>query len=68
MNHTPTQININDWYEFGGGFTATSFYHNTDTSVMMKLYAPFMPPEEGYNELCCAEEVYKMAIITAALK
>lgn len=65
MNRQATLINLNDWEEFGGGFTAKSYYHKTDDSVMMKLYAPFMPPEEGYNELCCAEEVYKMGIPTA---
>lgn len=65
MNKEAKLINLNDWEKFGGGFTADSFYHKTDDSVMMKLYADFMPPIEGYNELRCAEEVANLGIPTA---
>lgn len=65
MNKDAKLINLNEWEKFGGGFTADSFYHKTDDSVMMKLYAEFMPPIEGYNELRCAEEVLNLRIPTA---
>ena len=32
------QININDWVKQGEGGTATSYYHKTDNTIMLKLF------------------------------
>ena len=62
MNKTPRKINLDDWEKFGGGYTADSFYHKTDKSLMMKLYAPFMEPEEGLHELEVSETLTQFNI------
>lgn len=65
MNSTPELIQLKDWNEFGGGFTASSYYHNTDNSIMMKLYANFMPPEEALVELEFSERVAALGFTIA---
>ena len=65
MNTIPTQISLDDWEKFGGGFTADSFYHKTDNSIMMKLYAAFMGSKDPLTELELAEEVVSLGIPTA---
>lgn len=62
MNKIPHKINLDDWECFGGGYTADSFYHKTDDSLMMKLYASFMGPEEGLHELEVSEALMQIDI------
>ena len=62
MNKIPRKIDLDEWIKFGGGYTADSFYHKTDDSLMMKLYAPFMRPEEGLHELEISEAIAQINI------
>jgi len=65
MNTVPREINIEDWEQFGGGFTSDTFYHKTDDAVMLKLFASFMKPEDSLKELLISEAVSKLGIPTA---
>lgn len=62
MDKKPKLIDINDYEKFGGGYTADSYYHKTDKSVVLKLYAPFINPEESLNELNYSEHIANLGI------
>ena len=57
----PREINIEDYEESGDGYTAISYFHkNGDT--MMKLYAPFIPPEVVEQEMIIAKRLLTLGI------
>jgi len=62
MNKEPELIDINEWECFGGGYTADSYYHKTDKTIMLKLFAPFMPPIVAYKELTMSEVILTCGI------
>ena len=66
--YEPKKINLDDWEMFGGGHTAESFYHKEDKSIMMKLYAPFIPKEVIYWEKECADAVLKCGVVTTPVR
>ena len=66
--YEPKKINLADWDLFGGGHTAESYYHKTDDTVMMKLYAPFVPKETVYWEKECADAVMACGVATTAVR
>ncbi len=65
MNKEARLININEWEKFGGGYTADSYFHKTDDTVMLKLFTDFLPPSAPLNELEQAERVRNLGIPTA---
>jgi len=65
MNRIPVEIDLNEWEKFGGGVTADSYYKKDDDSIMLKLYADFLPADEGYKELVTSENVAALGITIA---
>lgn len=59
----PELVDMNDYVESGDGFTAISYSHRTE-QVMMKLYAPFIPPEVPRQELKRVNDVRALGIKT----
>lgn len=55
-------INLNDWNEFGGGAAGASFYHKTDDSIVLKLYAANFPERRALSEFERSQKVYDMGI------
>lgn len=56
------RLNLDEWEEFGGGYTAASYYNKTDDTVMMKLYEPFIPEAAVIREYTCSDEIKKLGI------
>lgn len=59
----PELVDMNDYVESGDGFTAISYNHK-EKPVMMKLYAPFVPPFVPQNEMKRARDVMALGINT----
>jgi len=65
MNRIPVEIDLNEWEKFGGGVTADSYYKKDDDTIMLKLYADFLPVDEGYRELTTSENIASLGITIA---
>lgn len=58
---TPTFVNLNDWYEFGGGAAGASFYHKSDENLVLKLY-PGKWEHRAYSEFERSRKVFELGV------
>ncbi|MBO4285946.1 MAG: HD domain-containing protein [Bacilli bacterium] len=63
ITEKPREITLDDYEESGDGYTAISYNH-VDGDLMMKLYAPFIAPEEVEKEKIVATRVLSLGINT----
>ena len=57
-------VTISDWTQFGEGGFGDSYYHNTDPSLMLKMYKPCRNQNLAEQEFKRANAVYGMGIPT----
>ncbi len=55
-------IQLEDWDLFGGGATAESFYHKTDSSLMLKLFNDGVDRSASEREYAAAKSISSMGI------
>ena len=63
VTEKPREIDLNDYVQSGDGYTAISYFHKDGDSVM-KLYAPFISPEEVEKEKIVATRVLSLGVNT----
>lgn len=63
ITELPREIDINDYEVSGDGYTAVSYNHK-DGDTMMKLYAPFIAPEEVEKEKTVAMRAFTLGVNT----
>ncbi|MBE6134109.1 MAG: HD domain-containing protein [Erysipelotrichaceae bacterium] len=63
ITEKPREIDINDYEVSGDGYTAISYNHK-DGDTMMKLYAPFISPEEVEKEKIMATRALTLGVNT----
>ena len=63
ITNKPREVNILDYEVSGDGYTAVSYNHKHG-DTMMKLYAPFIPPEVVEKEKIVAQRVLTLGINT----
>ena len=63
ITEKPREIDINDYEVSGDGYTAISYTHK-DGDTMMKLYAPFIKPEEVEKEKIMATRALTLGVNT----
>ena len=63
ITEKPREISLDDYEQSGDGYTAISFNH-VDGDMMMKLYAPFIAPEEVEKEKVVATRTLALGINT----
>lgn len=63
ITELPREIDLNDYEVSGDGYTAVSYNHK-DGDTMMKLYAPFIAPEEVEKEKTVATRAFTLGVNT----
>ncbi|MCQ2156408.1 MAG: phosphotransferase [Bacteroidales bacterium] len=58
------RIDINDWNENGGGYFGKSYFHKTDSTLLLKMMTEGFPSDVREEECRLAHIVYGMGIPT----
>lgn len=59
---TAKLIDMNDWYEFGGGAAGSSYYNKKDDSLVLKLYWERWPEARARSEYERSRKVFEMGV------
>ena len=57
-----TQINLDDWIQFGGGGNGLSYNHKKDDSLILKMNKASLPGEYAEREFLRSKALYEMGV------
>lgn len=57
-----TQINLDDWIQFGGGGNGLSYIHKKDDSLILKMNKASLPGEYAEREFRRSQALYEMGV------
>lgn len=58
----PELVDLNDWVQSGEGWNAVTYYHKTDTGLLLKLNSESMPFEDTVTEYRQTKAVYDLGV------